>query len=377
MMRSVTVRTETSRYEVVAGEGILASALSNLARCFGGAEKAAVVTDEGVPPGLVAQASEALRQANLMTSVVRVASGEAAKSLRCVEDVLKRFASAGLHRRDLVVAVGGGVVTDLGGFCASIYMRGVRYINVATTLIGMVDAAVGGKTAVNLDSIKNLVGSFHQPSGVVCDVSALYELPPRELRVGLAEVLKYGFISRPDLLQRARAVSALIDARSKEAAEKPAEGLRTQGAAELVELVADCVASKAEIVSADEKEQGLREVLNFGHTLGHALEAATENTMSHGEAVAVGMAFEAELSWLLGHADLRAEVRSTLRSYDLPISVSGVDVSREAVLEAMKLDKKYRKGLRFVLLDDVGKPTVQNVVDEEAIAKALEAVGVV
>jgi 5-deoxy-5-amino-3-dehydroquinate synthase len=296
-------------YDVLVGHG----ARHRLAEVLpGGVGRAAVVTQPGVgvevDPGVEHR-------------TFAMGEGEEAKCLETVEDLCRRFTRWGLTRGDVVVAVGGGVVTDTAGFAAAIYHRGVPVVHVATTLLGQVDAAIGGKTGVNVPEGKNLIGAFWQPAAVLCDTEVLETLPPREYRSGLGEMAKYRFLGAEDLL------------------DLPLE-----------ERVAACVAVKADVVAADEREGGRRAVLNYGHTLAHALETAGGYDLRHGEAVAVGLVFAAELAHRLGRIDRRRveEHRATVAAYDLPTRVPpGVDPDEVVALFAR--DKKAVDGVTFVL----------------------------
>jgi 5-deoxy-5-amino-3-dehydroquinate synthase len=262
-----------------------------------------------------------------------VGEGESAKTLATVEGLCRKFAQWGLTRNDLVIAVGGGLVTDVAGFAAAVYHRGIPVVHVATTLLGQIDAAIGGKTGVNLPEGKNLVGAFWQPAGVICDTEVLDTLPPRELRSGLGELAKYHFLGGGDL-----------------------------DALDLDERVARCVEIKAEVVGSDERESGRRAILNYGHTLGHAIEIAGEFDLRHGEAVAVGLVYAAELAHRLGRIDTErvAEHRRVVAAYDLPDSLpAGLDDDR--ILELLARDKKALDGLTFVLDGDHGVEVVDDV----------------
>jgi 5-deoxy-5-amino-3-dehydroquinate synthase len=252
--------------------------------------------------------------------------GEQAKDLGTVEDLCRDWARWGLNRGDCVVTVGGGVVTDTAGFAAAVYHRGVPVVHVSTTLLGQVDAAIGGKTGVNLPEGKNLVGAFWQPAAVICDTDTLATLPPREYRNGLGEMAKYAFLG----------VDRLPDL-------------------PLDEAVAACVACKADVVASDEREGGRRAMLNYGHTLGHALETAGHYDLRHGEAVAIGLIYAAELAHRLGRisAERVAEHRKVVAGYDLPMTLPpGTDPDRVVALFAR--DKKAVAGLTFVLDGPVG-----------------------
>jgi 5-deoxy-5-amino-3-dehydroquinate synthase len=255
------------------------------------------------------------------------------------------FARWGLTRSDVVDAVGGGVVTDTAGFAAAVYHRGVAVIHVATSLLAQVDAAIGGKTGVNLPEGKNLVGAFWQPSAVLCDTEVLETLPPREYRSGLGEMAKYHFLAGDDLM------------------ELP-----------LDERVARCVEIKAEVVSSDEREGGRRAILNYGHTLAHALETAGQYDLRHGEAVGIGLVYAAALAERLGRIDEARveEHRRVLGAYDLPMSVPpGYDV--DLLVDLMARDKKARHGYTFVLDGPRGIEVVEGV-DRADVTAALTSV---
>ncbi|MGH3789162.1 MAG: 3-dehydroquinate synthase [Pseudonocardiaceae bacterium] len=272
-------------------------------------------------------------------------------------DVLGRV---GLDRAGTVVGFGGGAVTDLAGFVAANWLRGVRVVQVPTTLLGMVDAAVGGKTGINIDAGKNLVGAFHEPAAVLVDLATLQTLPRAELVGGMAEVVKAGFIADPMILERIES--------NPEAALDPFGPV-------LEELVGRAIRVKADVVAADLKESHLREVLNYGHTLGHALERREGYRWRHGAAVSVGMVFAAELARLAGRLDeaTAQRHRAVLSSIGLPTSYDA-DALPE-LLEGMRNDKKTRSGvLRFVVLDGLGKPGRLEDPDPELLAAAYAAV---
>ncbi len=300
-----------------------------------GARRAAVVTQAGidvpVDPGVEHQ-------------VFTIPDGEDHKHLGTVEDLCRDFARWGLTRADVVVAVGGGLVTDLAGFAAAIFHRGVAVVHVATTLLAQVDAAIGGKTGVNLPEGKNLVGAFWQPAAVLCDTETLQSLPPREYRNGLGEMAKYAFLG--------------------------VDGLRDLS---LDEAVAACVRCKADVVGDDERESGRRAVLNYGHTLGHALETATGYELRHGEAVAIGLVYAAELARRLGRIDddRVAEHRAVVAAYDLPLRVPPGLVAEE-VVDLFGRDKKAVDGVTFVLDGPRGVEPVR-VDDRSLLLATLEA----
>ena len=259
---------------------------------------------------------------------INLDDGESAKSMSVVEDACRRMALAGFTRADAVVAVGGGVVADVGGFVAAVYHRGIRFINLATTLLAQVDAAIGGKTGVNLVEGKNLVGAFWQPTAVICDTEMLKTLPVREYRSGLGEVAKYHFLGS-------------VPSPAESAIDRPAVD---------PEVVAACVQIKADVVAADEREGGRRAVLNYGHTLAHAIETAGQYDLRHGEAVAVGIAYAAEVARRLERiSDERVEEhRQILARYDLPCALPK-RLDSEKLLDLFKRDKKAIEGVTLVL----------------------------
>jgi 5-deoxy-5-amino-3-dehydroquinate synthase len=320
-------------YEVLVGHGARHRLLEMLPV---GVQRAVVVTQAAVGVDV---------DPGVEHVVLTVGEGEATKNLETVEELCRRFAQYGLTRGDVVVAVGGGVVTDTAGFAAAVYHRGVPVVHVATTLLGQVDAAIGGKTGVNLPEGKNLVGAFWQPAAVLCDTEVLETLPPREYRSGLGEMAKYRFLGAPDLLDLP-----------------------------LDERVAACVRIKAEVVASDEREGSRRAILNYGHTLAHALEIATAFEVTHGEAVAIGLVFAAELACRLGRIDRRRvdEHRSTVASYDLPMTIPP-GVEPDELLPLFARDKKAVRGVTFVLDGPDGVEPVTGV-DERAVRDALEAV---
>lgn len=282
--------------------------------------------------------------------------GERAKTWPVVQRLARELLNRGAHRRSPVVALGGGVVGDLSGFLASIFMRGLPFIQIPTTLLAMVDAAIGGKTAINLPEGKNLLGTFHQPRLVVLDPEFLHTLPRAELLNGLAEVLKAGFIRDLDLLKR------LAEAGTK----------LFHDAAELTEIIYRAAAIKAQVVSQDEREGDLRRILNFGHTLGHGLEQASRFRLPHGRAVAWGMMAALTLSeHLTGLDHAEAERgRQLIRDFGLCRALPNLDP--EAVMSALRLDKKRQEtGVPFVLLPRLGEAVVRDDVPLDLVAAVL------
>lgn len=293
-------------------------------------------TGEALRDDLAAQGYEAV--------AIQVPNAEEAKTVEVAAYCWKALGQSGFTRTDVIVGVGGGATTDLAGFVAASWLRGVRWIAVPTTVLAMVDAAVGGKTGINTAEGKNLVGAFHPPAGVLCDLAALDSLPVHDYVSGLAEIIKAGFISDPAILD-------LIEA--------DPEAARTPAGPHTAELIVRSIRVKADVVSSDLKEAGLREILNYGHTLAHAIEKNERYKWRHGAAVSVGMVFAAELGRLAGRLDDATADRhkAVLASVGLPLTYRGDQWPK--LLETMKLDKKSRGDLlRFIVLDGLAKPTV-------------------
>jgi 3-dehydroquinate synthase len=321
-------------------------------------EVAMLVADEHAAGHYAERAAAGLESTCVRVEREIVTGGERAKTMSSAESILRRLAASGAHRQDLVAALGGGSTGDLAGFVAATYHRGMPYAQLPTTLLAMVDASVGGKTGVNLPEGKNLVGAFHQPIAVIADVTTLATLPGEEYASGMAEVAKHGLIDDAGIL-------AMLDR------EREAIGARDPSV--LVGLVSRAVAVKARVVGEDETEQGQRAHLNYGHTLGHALESLGGYTRwRHGEAVALGMMFAAHLAAMLGYADRVDDHRAVIEACGLPLR--GADEPFERVLDSMMRDKKYRGGLRFVVLEDIGRPRVISDAPEDIVRLAYEEV---
>ena len=359
-MVRVSVAVPGSTYDVVVAPGILEQAAACLPE-LRGAEKAFVVADPIVAVAYLERLAGGLDPLGLRVVHLGAPAGEEAKSLQTVAALHRQLATQEAHRDDVVIALGGGSVGDLAGFVAATYMRGVRFVQVPTTLTAQVDAAIGGKTGVNLPEGKNLVGSFHQPVAVLADVATLATLPDREFRSGLAEVAKYGLALEPSILE-------VLDGRL--------DAVLARDRLVMQDVVARCVRTKASIVGADERDRGARLVLNYGHTLGHALERLDEfSGRSHGEAVAIGMTFAARLAEALGIARPGLSARHTRTLNPLGLETDGRLPASDRILDAMRMDKKYRGGIRFVLLEDVGRPIVVDEVPEDAVVSVLKDMG--
>ena len=355
-MIRVPVAVPGREYEVVVGAGILDEAERFLPH-MEGRDKAFIVADTTVAGLYQEPLADAMNRLGLTTVSLHVPQGEDAKTLQVAGVLYQQLALQEAHRGDVLLALGGGVTGDLTGFVAATYMRGLPVIQVPTTLLAQVDAAIGGKTAVNLPEGKNLVGAFHQPIAVLADVATLATLPDREFRSGLAEVAKYGLTIDPAIL---------------ETLEAEADRVRDRDSGVLEDLVARCARAKAATVAADERDEGGRLLLNYGHTLGHALERIESyRGRSHGEAVAVGMVFAARLaeSMGIGEPGLVAFHHRLLKG--LGLDGTGPALDPDQVLEAMRLDKKYSTRPRFVLLEAVGRPRIVSV-DESVVREVLE-----
>ena len=332
--------------------------------------RAFMVTDEALADSHGAAAARALRESGLEAAEYRVPSGEEHKSLASLERLYEWLSSERAERGHAVVAVGGGVTTDLAGAAAATYLRGMPLVHVPTTVLGMVDASIGGKVAVDLPSGKNLVGAFYQPRAVVADPSVLATLPERELRAGYGEVIKHGLIRDEAMLgELERHAETLLD---------PAGTGSDAGAREvLTEMIKRNMALKAAVVSADVRESDLRAILNYGHTLGHAIETVTGyGAVLHGEAVAIGMTAAMRIGREMGMGDEALEARQAalLRRFGLPTRAP-TPLERGALREAMSRDKKVSAGRqRWVLLEGAGRAVVRDDVPPEAVDRAIELV---
>ena len=339
----MTVRvqpTPSVEYHVHVGSGLRSTLAEDLARAPLG-DRHALITDTNVAPTHGTALVAALRDAGLRVDLLTFPAGEEHKSAATVVSLAERLMELGVGRDGAVLALGGGVVGDLAGFVAATYHRGIPYLQLPTTVLAMVDASVGGKTACDLPGGKNLLGAFHQPSGVYADLESLATLPDAELRRGFAEVIKYGLIQDPDLMAFLESSAPLLLRRDPSALQR---------------AVVDSVRIKAAIVSSDARERGVRTILNFGHTVAHALEAVTGYRLSHGEAVAIGMVVEAEISRGAGRLPGACvdRIRRLLASFDLPVAVPGA-IGHEDLLDACRRDKKVRGGVvHCVGLEEIG-----------------------
>lgn len=358
-VRTVRVSLGNRSYDIKISPGLIGKLGTECARLKLGI-RCTIITDTNVGREYAKPAYNSLLRAGFEPSLFIVPAGETAKSLKTVQRCYDRLAAHRLERKSFIIALGGGVVGDLAGFVAASYLRGIPFVQVPTTLLAHVDSSVGGKTGVNLKAGKNLVGAFHQPRLVLCDLDALTTLPTREFRAGLAEIIKYGIIYDAALFARLeRDMPKLLRRESKP----------------LGEIIARCCEIKAEVVGQDETESGLRAILNFGHTIGHGLEAISSyGKYLHGEAIAIGQVAAAKLSHELTGLSVKDAARITdlFKRAGLPTEVKLNTRQRTKLFGAMKLDKKVSDGeIKFVLAKRLGKVAWGQSVPTTAIDKAL------
>ncbi len=355
--RTLRVGLRRRAYDIVIRRGALKESGKLLAEAFSDAKNIILITNTKVGPLYVEEVRAGIEWAGADVNVIDVPVGERYKSLKTAAKLYGRLLELGADRSSAIVALGGGVIGDLAGFVAATYMRGIPFAQIPTSLLAQVDSSVGGKTAVNHPQAKNIIGAFYQPKLVIIDPDVLTTLPPREFRAGLSEIIKYAFIAGGELAELIRAGLPFTD---REA---------------LVPVIAECCAYKARIVEKDERDQGVRAVLNYGHTIGHAIEAvAGYQRYNHGEAIAVGMigaALVGERMGLISSEEVRVH-RELIRLAGLPESARRLDP--KTVYEHLKLDKKRVGGRdRMVLLEGLGRPEVFDV-QGELIREAIEAV---
>jgi 3-dehydroquinate synthase len=360
-MQRVKVELGERSYEILIGRGLLGE-LGPRCRKLGLGSRCAIITDSNVAPYYVEETQRLLEASGFQTTVITVPAGEKSKSPKFLGLCYDEMAKHRLERKSFVVALGGGVVGDLAGFVAASYLRGIPFVQVPTTLLAQVDSSVGGKTGINLKAGKNLVGAFYQPKLVVCDLATLDTLPKRELRAGLAEVIKYGIIYDAAFFRRL---------------EQQMEAALDRDPATLAKVIARCCAIKAEVVSQDETESGLRAILNFGHTVGHALEAISGyGKYLHGEAISIGQVCAARLSEkILGLPAADVErIHALLESAGLPVEANFSAAQKQKLLEAMKLDKKVSQGeIKFVLARKIGNVEFGCKAKESDVLAALDS----
>ncbi len=358
-MRKVNLRLGGRGYPIIVGRGILNSLPEFLP--LDGVSKVMLVSDSNVWDLYGESVSASVSKKNIEVHDFSIPPGEGSKSFDRALKLISVLAENSFSRSDAVLALGGGVVGDLAGFAASIYKRGIKLIQIPTSLMAQVDSAIGGKTGVDLPEGKNLVGSFYQPVCVICDTDTLYTLPERELKSGLSEVIKY-FLLRPQAFKR-------------EIIARAADILRLNHEA-LEAIVFTCTSIKARIVEADEQDRGIRAILNYGHTLGHALEAATgySGEYTHGEAVSVGMVFAGLVGERLGISEpgLTERHKKIISAFGLPVKPFNPALSFSLLVGPILQDKKARGSLTMVLLRKEGEPIIRRAIDIETLAVCYE-----
>lgn len=358
MTKTLRVELGENSYPLLVGAGIL-NKVGEFLKPLAKSVKVLIVTDAFVKQRYAPAVSESLTNAGFDVSTLEVPVGEGSKSLAQFARIQDSLVAHQLDRGSTLIALGGGVIGDLGGFAAAVYMRGIAYVQIPTTLQAQVDASVGGKTAINHPKGKNLIGAFHQPKLVLIDVNTLKTLPQRDIRAGLIEVIKMGVIRDEPLF---------------EMVEENLKAILNLDTSTLIELIARACADKADVVAKDEKESRLRMVLNYGHTFGHALEALTHyNRYRHGEAVSIGMNCAARLAVNLGifsETDFQRQ-RVLLKRANLPLAFPA-EISPKALCEAMYLDKKTIGGkLRLILPTQIGEVVIRDDVAEQEVLEVI------
>ena len=360
-MRIVDVPLGSRSYQIQIGPGLLANLGKECTHLSLGT-RCAIISDRNVARRYAKPARGSLNQAGFDPALITVPAGETAKSLKSVQACYDQLAAHRLERRSFIVALGGGVVGDLAGFVAATYLRGIPFVQVPTTLLAHVDSSVGGKVGVNLKAGKNLVGAFHQPRLVLCDLDSLKTLPEREYRAGLAEVIKYGIIYDSALFERI---------------ERDLPKLLQRDTDTLPDIVARCCEIKADVVGQDETESGLRAILNFGHTIGHALEAISRyDKYLHGEAISIGQVAAARISAQIHGlpANDAQRVAELFQGAGLPTTVKLKDTDRRKLFAAMKLDKKVSDGeIKFVLARKIGQVEFGQSVPQKILEETLNS----
>jgi len=354
-------KTHKDSYEIFIGEDLM-DRVGLITKLKDHADKCVIVTDSYVNPLYGEMVRERLGELGIPVDIIEIPAGESSKSLNIVLDVARQLVKLNVSRKSLLVALGGGVVGDVTGFIASIYMRSIPYVQIPTTLLAQVDSSVGGKTGVDLPEGKNLLGTFYQPKAVYIDLSFLKTLSDKDFANGMAEIIKYGIIGDLNLFE-------LLETESK--------GIKERNPSLMKSLVGRSCKIKAEIVEMDEKELGLRRILNFGHTLGHALEAASGYSLSHGEAISIGMVGAAKISNRLNHLDGESYTRivDLIKEYELPTKIpAGSEKSQ--IMGFMAIDKKaVASQLHFVLVKKIGVPFVTPEVPSDVVEGVIEELG--
>jgi 3-dehydroquinate synthase len=361
-LQKITVQLAERSYPIWIGTDLLGFADKYLTECISKLSHAVVIADQNVSQALYPALRNSLSKLNIRVSFYEVPSGEKSKSIAEIEKLWEFMSAEHADRGSVVIALGGGVVGDLAGFAAATFARGLKFIQVPTTLLSQVDSSVGGKTGINLSQSKNMVGSFWQPSFVLIDLNSLASLPDREFSAGLAEVVKYGMI---------------LDATFFAWLEKNIDAVLRKDPSALIHVIQRSCELKAQVVSADERETtGLRAVLNYGHTFGHALEALSGyGALLHGEAVSIGMTMAARLAVHLDmiSSDILSRQSELLKRCNLPIN--GPSIAHDVLWQAMQKDKKVQHGkLTFILPSEIGKVRGVEGITSQQVADALQGV---
>ncbi len=357
-MRVNLEKSRSDSYDIVIGDGVL-ERLPVVIQAQNGVDRCVIITDSNVNPLYGEMVKEKLKQIAVPLDVIEIPAGETSKSMNTVLEVARQLIELNASRKSLLIALGGGVVGDLAGFVASIYKRSVPYVQIASTLVAQVDSSVGGKTGIDLPEGKNLLGTFYQPRAVLIDLSFLRTLSDKDFKNGLAEIIKYGIISDEEMF-------SLLEQKRDAVIQRQLPVMKT--------LVERSCGIKAHIVEMDEQEGGLRRILNFGHTIGHALEAASDYRLTHGEAVAIGMVAAAQISDRLNYLDERSYERivDVIKQYGLPTDIPG-DFNTKEILGFMASDKKVVGArLYFVLIKKIGVPFVTAEVPSNIIVDVIE-----
>ena len=360
-MRTVKVnldRKSSSSYEIRIGKDILDRMILLIAKNHK-AGRYAVITDDCVGGLYGKKILAALKDIGLNASLIDFPAGEASKNIHTVMDIAGKLMEMGADRETCLIALGGGVVGDIAGFVASIFMRSVPCIQIPTTLVAQVDSSIGGKTGIDLPYGKNLLGTFYQPSAVFANLSFLNTLPEKEFKNGLAEVIKYGIIDDEKMFRHL---------------EDNIDGIKSKDFKLLLGMVENCCQIKKSVVEIDEKEQGLRRILNFGHTLGHALEAISKYAITHGEGVAMGMVAAARISEKMGYLknSEMERIETLIDQARLPVKIPS-SLNADKIINQLKMDKK-KKGdiINFVLLKKIGMPFINGNIEPKLIAAVIE-----
>ena len=364
------------RYPAFVGRGLIAKA-GEIARRVIDRNRCAIIADQTSARLFGNRVSENFSSKKFLSKLITIAAGEKSKSLTQVEKICDEMIKAGFDRSSFVVGLGGGVIGDISGFVAAIFQRGIPHIQIPTTLLAMVDSSIGGKTGVNLQAGKNLVGVIHHPALIICDVDALESLPPQELRQGYAEIIKHAIIRDAEMFRDLSSRAQVEGSRGeslKVAQRDPSSSLRSARDDKMVELIRRNIAIKARIVSVDDREtSGERALLNFGHTVGHGIERATDFRIPHGDCISIGMVAACAVSIKRAalSANQREEVVALLEKFSLPTQLPA-EVDREKIIDAIAHDKKFSAGqIRFVVTPKIGEAHVSSDVTMDDIRAAI------